>query len=129
MRYAAVVGAALVFLAGSAFAQDGPKVQIFGGGGLAVPVTPDVFKDGWKEGYDVGGGVGVRITNNVSIRGQVSYDRFGFDEGGVFSLLEEELGFDPGDLGASITIDGGDTIITSFSGEVKISFVGDTGRV
>jgi opacity protein-like surface antigen len=103
-------------------------VQLLGGGGLAVPVAPKELTDGWKEGYDIAGGVGVRLTNHVSIRGLIGYDRFRFDDVGVMSLLRDELGFHPADVGASVDFAGGDTTFLSISGEVKFSFVGDTSR-
>ena len=118
-----------LLLAATATAQEESKLHFLLNGGLTIPQSPDVFKDGWKQGFNVGGGLGYRLSRHITVQATVNYDRFPFDEEGVFDSFTEEFGFDPRDLGISIDITGADMSVLSVSGELKASFVGDPSKI
>jgi opacity protein-like surface antigen len=99
-------------IAAAAAARAERRVIIFAGGGIAVPGSPDAFREKWKEGFDVTLGVGFPLASKLSLQGAVAYDQFSFDK----SLLSGEW-------------TGGESELLSFSGEVRFRFVEDSGRL
>jgi hypothetical protein len=43
-----------------ATAQEEPRLQLLLNGGLSFPQNPDLFKDRWSRGFNVGGGISYR---------------------------------------------------------------------
>jgi hypothetical protein len=49
-------------------------------GGLAIPIGPRAFTETWQLGYNLGGGVGLKVSRIASVVGRVSYSHFGLDD-------------------------------------------------
>ena len=129
MKRGILVCGAVLLLAVPAAAQEESKLHFLVNGGLSMPQKPDVFKDAWSEGFNVGAGVGYRLSRHLTIQGMVNYDRFPFDEQALLDMAEEELGIDPGEFGISIDVTGAEASALSVSGELKVAFVGDPSKV
>jgi opacity protein-like surface antigen len=119
----------LLLLAVTATAQEESKLHFLLNGGLTIPQQPDFFNDGWKQGLNVGGGVGYRLSRHLTVQAMFNYDRFPFDEDGMLDALTAELGLDPRDMGFTFDITGADMSVVSVSGELKASFVGDPSKI
>lgn len=128
MKCSHLLFCALFLLSPHANAQGDSKFQVLFNGGYSLPQTPDVFKDAWNNGFNVGGGVGYRL-GRITVQGLVNYDRFSVSNDGVMSILIDEVGFDPSILGLDINLQGGNISIISATGEVKFSFIEDSGTV
>lgn len=72
---------ALVTAASVAEADAVGRVRFELDGGAAIPMGPTAFTDTWKLGYNLGGGVGLKLSPIASVVGRVSYSRFGLDDG------------------------------------------------
>jgi opacity protein-like surface antigen len=112
MRTPVIVLVSCFAITAAAGAQTERRVIVFGGAGIAVPGSPDAFREKWKEGFDVALGVGFPLASKLSLQGAVAYDQFSFDK----SLLSGDW-------------TGGESEILSFSGEVRFRFVEDSGRL
>jgi opacity protein-like surface antigen len=80
MSYARRIGGALIFalaLAGPAAAQDRAVILFARGGGYnGLSNLDDVGTSDFKKvGFNVGGGVGVQVHRNVSVRGDLTFAR------------------------------------------------------
>jgi opacity protein-like surface antigen len=128
MKRAVFLLLAALLLSPHAYAQGDSQTQVFFNGGYSIPQKPDVFKDAWNNGFNVGGGVGYRL-GRLTFQGLVNYDRFSVNDDGVMNVLTEEIGFDPTMLGLDLNIQGGNVSVLSVTGEVKVSFVADSGAV
>jgi opacity protein-like surface antigen len=128
MKRAMFLLLAVLILSPHANAQGDSSFQVIFNGGYSLPQKPDVFKDAWNNGYNLGGGVGYRL-GRLMFQGLVNYDRFSIDVDGVMNVLTEEIGFDPTMLGLDINIQGGDVSVLSLTGEVKVAFVEGSGPV
>ena len=92
-------------------AQDEPmKINIYAGGGLTMPMSPDVYKDYWKMGMAFGGGVGFEVTPTFEIIGRFGYNMHSLD---TDKLLEGTSG---------ITIDGLDFKTMEIMADIKYMF-------
>ena len=130
---------ALLLFTRLATGQEESKIHFLLNGGLSLPQNPDVFKDAWSNGFNVGGGVGFSLSRHLTLQGLVNYDRFPLDEQGVLDLIsggtvdDEEtiFFFDPlfGSNSLSIDVQGAEISILSISAELKASFVGDSNKV
>jgi hypothetical protein len=129
MKQCILLCCAFLVAAVPAVAQEDAKFSVLVDGGLSLPQKPDVFKDVWSQGFNVGGGVGYRFSRHFAFQALVHYDRFSFDEGGFLDLFEQEFGFDPNELGVSVDVQGAETTFLSLSAELKASFVGDSSKV
>jgi opacity protein-like surface antigen len=89
--------------------------------GLALPSAPNEFSSYWKTGFNIGGGVGFPITNNVKFVGSILYGRFGFDG--------EKLMTDNGFGGYGLQINGGEASILMLSAGYKIKLTNTPNRV
>ena len=63
-------------------AQGESQAQVLFNGGYSLPQTPDVFKDAWNNGFNLGGGAGYRF-GRFTVQGLVNYDRFSVNDDGV----------------------------------------------
>ncbi len=94
MRKLLVAVALILMLAVGASAQS-PKICLYAGGGMGLPMSPEVFSDGWKAGLNFGGGVGYLASPQFEVGGTLYYNSFGLDvpsgvgiDGGSFTSLE-----------------------------------------
>lgn len=129
MKRRVLLCSALFLFSVPAIAQEESNLYLLASGGLSLPQNPDPFKDGWSNGFNVGGGAGYRFSRHLAVQALVNYDRFPFDEQGLFTLFTEEFGFDPRDFGLAIDVQGAETSVLSISGELKASFVGNPSKV
>jgi hypothetical protein len=106
MKRGILLCSAVLLFAVSATAQEESALHFLLNGGLSLPQKPDVFKDGWSQGFNVGGGVAYRLSRHFALQALVNYDRFPFDEEGLLRIFTRETGFDPGDVGLSIDVRG-----------------------
>lgn len=120
---------ALLLFSVPAIAQDDPTIYFLVNGGLSLPQKPQIFKTAWKQGFNVGGGMGYRFARQFSVQALVNYDRFPFSEAGFMDLFTEEVGIDPRDLGLSLDVQGANVTVLSVSGELKASVFGDPDKV
>lgn len=56
------------------------KAILYVGGGASVPVAPDLFKDLWGVGYNVGGGIGFTLRKGLVLHPSVEYASHPLDE-------------------------------------------------
>ncbi len=108
-----VVLASLIILvfAATGFAQT--KIAAYAGGGFAMPMSPDVFKDGWKMGFGGAGGIGYKLTPSIEIGARFCYTTFGLDTDALI---------------AGVTVDGGGLDFMEFMADFKyIIPVGEEG--
>ncbi|HOP06972.1 MAG TPA: outer membrane beta-barrel protein [candidate division Zixibacteria bacterium] len=103
-------------LAGIASAQ-GPKINFYAGGGMALPMGPDDFKDYWKSGISFGGGVGFQQSANMELKAMLFYNKFDVDEDGMIEEIEEAYGIDA----SGLEIDGGEMTAIEIMGVFKYS--------
>lgn len=96
----AVVLLALSSIASAQTESAGIKPIVYVGGGIALPLSPDMFKDYWKLGYGFGGGVGIEVTPGVEVIGRVFYNTFPLDDEKLLADAEapEGVGIDGADL-------------------------------
>lgn len=130
MKSRLAIAMVLASISASAGAQERQKLEFFAGAGLGLPLAPEGFKDVWKEGYGVGGGASYRFNSRISILGRVDYDRFAFDAQGLRDQVD--LVLTPYDFlipDFEVSVEGGETSILSFAGEVKVSLIGDEHKV
>lgn len=125
MKTACSLTALLVLLSVPTMAQEESKFHFIVNGGLSEPDAPAEFKAGWKEGSNIGGGIGYRFSPHLAIQGLVNYDRFSVDSERLLSELD--LGPLPDFVDLEVT--GAETSVLSLSGELKASLVGDPNRV
>ena len=107
MKRVLIVVAALLALSTMVTAQSQVKPVVYVGGGLALPLSPEGFSDGWKMGYGFGGGVGIQLDPSMELIGKVFYNTFPLDDD---KLLEGTTG---------ITVDGGDFQFLEFGADFK----------
>ena len=129
MKRSVLLCCALLLLSVHANAQEDSNVQILLNGGYSLPQKPDIFKDVWNNGFNVGAGVGYRFSGRFTVQGLVNYDKFSVTDNGIMDILTEEIGFDPSELGLEINLQGGSVSVLSLTGEVKVSFVEDPSKI
>ncbi len=72
--------------------------NLYAGGGISNPTSPDAFKEGWKLGFHGSGGLGINfgVVPNFQIIGKVEFHTMPFDwdkaglpdaSGGAFQVL------------------------------------------
>ena len=125
MKIACTMTALLALLSVPTMAQEESKFHFIVNGGLSEPDAPAEFKAGWKDGSNIGGGIGYRFSPHLSVQGLLNYDRFSVDSEGLLSELD--LGPLPDFVDLEVT--GAETSVLSLSGELKASLVGDPNRV
>lgn len=125
MKTVFTLTALLLLFSVPTMAQEDSKFYYLVSGGISQPEAPDVFKDGWKDGTSIGGGVGYRFSPHLSVQALLNYDRFELDG----NRLLDGAGLDPIPDFIDISINGGDTSILSLSGELKASLREDSDRV
>ncbi len=88
-----LIACAVVFMLCAAVSAQTPAspVSIYAGGGLSMPMAPDLFKDYWKMGFNGMLGVGYGVTPAMQIVAKGEYHMFPLDvagvEGGDISML------------------------------------------
>lgn len=125
MKIACTLTTLLLLLSVPTMAQEDSKLYFLVNGGISQPEAPDAFKDGWKDGTSIGGGVGYRFSPHLSVQALVNYDRSELDG----ERLLDEAGLDPIPGFIDINLSGGDTSVLSLSGELKASLREDPDRV
>ena len=103
------------------FAQNVSKTNYYISTGISKTYAPEDFNKFWREGFNLGVGVGRLITPRVEIQGTLAYNSFDLnttayiDNGTLTSyLLNDSTGFK--------TVDGGQTSIISFLINLKAMF-------
>jgi len=103
------------------FAQDGSKINYYVNTGISKTFAPEDFNKFWREGFNLGLGVGRLITPRLEIQGALTYNSFDLnttsyiDNGTLSSnLLSDSSGFK--------TADGGQSSIFSFLINLKAMF-------
>jgi opacity protein-like surface antigen len=91
----------------SVSAQEPMKINVYAGGGVTMPMSPDVFKDYWKMGIGFGGGVGFEVTPMFEVVGRFGYNMHSLDSDKLLAGL------------TGITIDGGDFKTLEIMADVK----------
>ncbi len=109
MKKLAIVLVVVMALALSVSAENGAttmKPVLYVGGGVGMPIGPEVFSDAWKMGIGFGGGIGLQATPTIEVVGKVFYNTFPMD------LPDIE----------GVTTDGGDLKFLEFGADVKYLF-------
>ena len=95
MKKILLLTALVALIASSAFAQVPAKpFTIYVGGGLTLPMSPDVFKDGWSTGFHGSAQLGFNSIPKGEFLLNLEFHRFGADfgdlsgyDGGAFSSI------------------------------------------
>ena len=102
LTIATVMVVALIF-SGSALAGE---TSVYLGGGMSMPMSPDMFKDYWKMGFGGAGGVGFQIKPGLEVGVTLGYSSFPLDDDKMLTEMLAEVGLTPADLeAAGITIE------------------------
>ncbi|MBU0996237.1 MAG: porin family protein [Proteobacteria bacterium] len=111
-----VLGAVLIVLmaVSFAYAEVDKPLHIYLQGGATLPMGDT--KDGFKTGFNAGGGVGFSINENIEIVGRVLYHSMKPDFGGDFWLGMAD-GYNLDDYDAS----GGELQPLMYGGELKLN--------
>ena len=104
----------LTIIAVTSVAWSQPELYL--GGGIAFPTGPQDFTDGWKMGYNAGGGIGFSISPAVSYILSVGYASFPFDVSGI----NARYGIPSG---ATVSVDGGSVSGLDVLGDFKFSLM------
>ncbi len=94
-----------------ALAQSGLNVYLGGGG--AIPLDPTEFTDFWELGYNAGAAVGYSFGSGLELIAGIDYS--------TFSLDGDALLDDLGTFGADIDISGGDITMLSLGAGLKFN--------
>jgi Outer membrane protein beta-barrel domain len=80
-----LIAGAVVFMLCAAVSAQAPAspVSIYAGGGLSMPMAPDLFKDYWKMGFNGMLGAGYGLTPAFQIVAKGEYHMFPLDVEGV----------------------------------------------
>lgn len=89
----AIVALLLLVAVGSTFAQ-GRNAQLELYGGLALPLSPDDFKDYFKNGLSLHGQYVLFPSPRFGVSIGAAYERFSFDEEALLTDLEDAYGVD-----------------------------------
>lgn len=100
--------------------QNENNIQISINTGMAVPVSPDQFRHGWRVGPGGGIGIGYKINPRITLQLYGSYHRFAFDESGFRSDLN---------LNSNTSLDGGASEIGTIMGNVIFNYETFENRV
>jgi len=123
MRKAILTVVLFVIFSGTSMAQITPSIYI--GGGLNIPMGPELFKDYMKTGNNFCGGVGIQINPMFEIGGTVAYNTIGPDFDKILGEFASQL---PDSLQALITgieIDGFEIHALEFLADAKIILGGE----
>jgi len=104
----------LTIIAVASLAWSQPQVYL--GGGIAFPTAPQAFKDDYKMGYNLGGGIGFSLSPTVSYMLTVGYASFPFDVSGI----NARYGIPSG---ATVSVDGGTVSGLDVLGDFKFSLM------
>jgi len=95
MKQLFVVMCVMLILALSGTALAGEiKPAIYVGGGMSLPMGPQLFSDFWKSGFGGSGGIGLQVSPAIEIGGTFGYSKFPFDDDAVleyFGVSDLEL--------------------------------------
>jgi len=99
MRRVILALSILLVFALSTSAQVLKPFNVYVGGGVSLPMSPEVFKDNWKIGFHGTVGVGYKAAPTVQIVGKAEYHSIPFDWGDIsgvsgFSLNALMFGVD-----------------------------------
>ncbi|MBN2227013.1 MAG: outer membrane beta-barrel protein [candidate division Zixibacteria bacterium] len=97
-----------------------PKPILFFGGGMGLPMGPDLFKDFWKSGIGIGGGVGFEVNPNIELQAAIYYNNFPTDEDAFLDYIADMIGEDP----TGLSLDGGSTRIIEAMANAKYKLGG-----
>ncbi len=103
------------------FAQNGSKTNYYVSTGISKTFAPEDFNKFWREGFNLGVGIGRLITPRIEIKGSLTYNSFDLnttayvDNGSLSSYLSSDsTGFK--------TADGGQSSVISFLINLKAAF-------
>lgn len=119
-----VLASAIVACSAAFSGADESDVTVAASLGGAWPSAPDEFADFWSTGGSIAGDFGYHFSDHVSAHFELSYDRVPVDEGAIDQIIIDELGFDPGDLGVDVSVEGGAVTVVSGTASLKGSLVG-----
>lgn len=97
MKKVFFVVAFAVMFAATASAQDVKPFTFYVGGGAGVPSGPTGFKDQWKPGFHLSGGVGYNVMPILKVIGRLEYHAFQYDADvfaeyfGVPSVITDQI--------------------------------------
>ena len=112
---------AVIIFCSLSFSQGGgrdKKAELYIGGGLSFPMSPEEFSDYWSMGFNAGGGVGYRFGPNFSGNAYFSYNSFSLDE-------DEFLG----GTSSEVDISGGTVSIILVTANLKALLIADPRQV
>lgn len=110
----------ILALSGTALAGE-TKPAIYVGGGMSLPMGPQVFSDFWKSGFGGSGGFALQVSPAIEIGGTLGYSKFPFDDDAVlayFGLSDFQL---PG-LNIDVSFSGLDITTLEFLAYGKYMF-------
>lgn len=103
------------------------KMAGYLGGGVNMPMSPDVFKDENKMGIGFFGSFGAEVNPMFEILGRVGYNMYSVDEEGIeatFTAMVEAYGYTVDEF----SLDGGKIKMIEFGVDVKFKIpMGETG--
>ena len=120
MRKAIAVTLLMVILSSASVALAGEKKPAFYvGGGLSMPMSPQLLSDNWKTGFSGTGRVGFALSPALELGASVGFNSFPMDNAKLVAMFEEELG-EP--IPSGVTVDGFGFKTLEFLADIKYVF-------
>ena len=118
MKKLVLVLVILLAITATSSAEQKLKPVVYLGGGIAMPMGPELFKDYWKMGIGFGGGLGFQLNPNMELIASVYYNQFGLDDDKLLTDLDA-----PDD----VTIDGAEFKAIEILADFKYMFSSGQG--
>ncbi len=118
MKKLVLVAFLIIAVAATCSAEQKLNPVLYLGGGISMPIGPQVFKDYWKMGVGFGGGIGFQLNPNMELIADIYYNQFSFDDSKFLS--------DIGVTGASV--DGLEFKMLEVMADFKYAFTSGQGE-
>ena len=98
-------------IASGVHALESPRITV--AGGVAVPIGPSPFSDGWNRGGMFALGASKDVSRRVAAGVEIGYHRFRFDDAGFAAAIRESF--------PSVNVGGNDLDVLAVGARVEIA--------
>lgn len=96
------------------------KAELYIGGGLSFPMSPEIFSDYWSMGFNFGGGIGYKFGRNISGNAYFSYTSFPLNESKFLDDLNAP---------SEVNISGGSASVILVTANIKALLIANPNQV